>query len=155
MGRDWMKLHVDCSWKRLQTVAFRGVDEPQDLTLIVTADSGERLLALTEEFTCNPTWELPQLPHKAYPLRLDLQAADGSSLWSEAVDFRNLYYVTSDLKDLERTKSLALLLHFRDDAYYTIESLAETVCEAARSNNDQIKLLGTRWAQAREMDFSK
>ena len=156
MSGEWVKLAMDCSWKRLQEVGFRCVPgPPTDLVLVGRAQSGEQVFKLTEEFTINPTWTLPAIPHKKFPVCFELQTSAGSLIWTDSIDLRRLFFVTSDLKDLERTPSLAMILHFRGDGFYTVESLAPMVCEAARNNNDQIKILGTSCAQARSVDFTK
>lgn len=154
MSSDWRKLHTDCSWKRLAAVLIRAVPGgPQSLCLTLSSQRGEALASLREEFTANPTWRLPSWPRSHFPLRLHLFAEDETLIWTGEVDLKKLYFVTSDLKDLERPSELVVLLHFGEHGYFTVESLAPAACTAAQSNSDQQKTIATFCAQATPIDF--
>jgi hypothetical protein len=156
MDQDWQKLLMDCSWKRLQGFAFRNVPcPPQTLVLTVTSVSGQFLSTYSEQMTCNPTWPVQSISLKSFPITLHLHTALGELLWTGQVDLRLLYFVTSDLKDIDGLKGIALLLHFQNEGYYTVSSQAADVCEAAKNNSQQIKIAVTTLAQAREVDFYK
>ena len=75
-------------------------------------------------------------------------------IWTDEVDLKNLYFVTSDLKDLERPSELVVLLHFGEHGYFTVQSLAPAACTAAQSNSDQQKTIATFCAQATPIDFT-
>lgn len=156
MEADWVKLRMDCSWKRLQGVVFRNVQsKPQPMSVVIEANTGQTLFTGRQGITCNPAWTLPNIPLSAYPITIHLLGEDGSQLWTDTADLRELYFVTSDLKDMEWLQGIAVLFHFYNEGYYSVPSLASEACEAAKNNSQQIKISVTTLAQAREVDFAK
>ena len=156
MEADWVKLRMDCSWKRLQAVVFRNVPAtPQTLSVALITAAGEVVFASSQGLTCNPAWTLPSIPLQCFPLTINLMDEGSAVLWTSAIDLCALYFVTSDLKDIDWLQGLAVLLQFYNEGYYTVYSLASEVCEAAKSNSQQIKISVTTLAQPREVDYGK
>ena len=156
METDWMKLRMDCSWKRLQAIVFRNVPvTPQTLSLTLISPTAEVVFTSSQALTCNPTWTMPEISLRSYPLTINLLNESNIPVWTGGIDLCDLYFVTSDLKDIDWLKGLAVLLQFYNEGYYTVPSLAAEVCEAAKSNSQQIKISVTTLAQPREVDFGK
>ena len=92
--------------------------------------------------------------HRAdFPLQLQLLTENERQIWVNEVDLKQLYFVTSDLKDLERPAQLVVLLYFGEHGYYTTEEFAPVACMAAQGNSDQQKTIATFCAQATALDF--
>lgn len=156
MEEDWVKLRMDCSWKRMQAIVFRNVPvAPQTLSLTLISASGEVVFSSSLGLTCNPAWTLPPISLQAYPLTANLIGEGDAMVWTGGIDLCELYFVTSDLKDIDWLQGLAVLLQFYNEGYYTVYPLAAEVCEAAKSNSQQIKISVTTLAQPREVDFAK
>lgn len=153
---EWRKLHTDCSWKHPLSVLIRAVpNSPQSLSLHLTSTTNHSLCVYTEEFTCNPSFTLPSLPRTVYPLHIQLSTESGEVLWTGVIDLKKLYFVTSDLQDLERPASFVVLFLFSDQGYYTTEEFAEVACGSAQTNSDQQKILATFCAQEQQINFHR
>ena len=156
MEADWEKLKMDCSWKRLQAVAFRNVPgSPQPLSLTVVSVGSGVVFHQQHAVTCNPTWTLPAIRLKDFPVIVQLKGENGEEMWAEPIDIRVLYFVTSDLKDIEQLPSMAVLFLFQNEGYYTLQSQAAAACSSAKNNSQQIKISVTTLAQPREVAFSR